>query len=65
MRCRKVQKNLNVFFVARHGTAAAAVALLRQVGADVCAAAFIMELSFLGGRKRLDVPVTTLLTYDS
>ncbi len=51
--------------LATGGTAAAAVALLRQVGADVCAAAFIMELSFLGGRKRLDVPVTTLLTYDS
>lgn len=51
--------------LATGGTAAAAVALLRQVGADVRAAAFIMELSFLGGRNKLDVPVTTLLTYDS
>jgi adenine phosphoribosyltransferase len=51
--------------LATGGTAAAAVALLRQVGADVRAAAFIIELSFLGGRKKLDVPVTTLLAYDS
>jgi adenine phosphoribosyltransferase len=51
--------------LATGGTAAAAVALLRQVGADVRAAAFIIELSFLAGRKKLDVPVTTLIAYDS
>lgn len=51
--------------LATGGTAAAAVALLRQAGADVRAAAFIIELSFLEGRKRLDVPVTTLVSYDS
>jgi adenine phosphoribosyltransferase len=51
--------------LATGGTAAAAVALLRQVGADVRAAAFIIELSFLKGRKKLDVPVTTLMAYDS
>jgi adenine phosphoribosyltransferase len=51
--------------LATGGTAAAAVALLRQVGADVRAAAFIVELSFLAGRKKLDVPVTTLIAYDS
>jgi adenine phosphoribosyltransferase len=51
--------------LATGGTAAAAVALLRQVGADVCSAAFIIELSFLKGRKKLDVPVTTLIAYDS
>ncbi|MGH6619086.1 MAG: adenine phosphoribosyltransferase [Alphaproteobacteria bacterium] len=51
--------------LATGGTAAAAVALLRQAGADVRAAAFIVELSFLEGRKRLDVPVTTLVSYDS
>jgi adenine phosphoribosyltransferase len=51
--------------LATGGTAAAAVGLLRQVGADVRAAAFIIELSFLEGRKRLDVPVSTLIAYDS
>ena len=51
--------------LATGGTAAAAVALLRQSGAEVCAAAFIIELAFLGGRSKLDVPVTTLVSYDS
>jgi adenine phosphoribosyltransferase len=51
--------------LATGGTMAAAVHLLRQVGADVRAAAFIMELSFLGGRSRIDVPCTALLQYDS
>jgi adenine phosphoribosyltransferase len=44
---------------------AAAVALLRKVGAEVAGAACIIELSFLAGRERLDVPVTSILTYDS
>jgi adenine phosphoribosyltransferase len=51
--------------LATGGTAAAAVALLRQAGADVRAAAFIIELNFLKGRAKLDVPVTTLIAYDS
>lgn len=51
--------------LATGGTASAAVSLLRNVGADVRAAAFIIELSFLEGRKKLDVPVTTLIAYDS
>lgn len=50
--------------LATGGTCAAAVALLRKVGADVQAAAFVIELNFLGGRNRLDVPVNALLTYD-
>ena len=44
---------------------AAAVTLLRQVGAVVPAAGCIIELTVLEGRKTLDVPVTSLLTYDS
>ena len=44
---------------------AASHALLRQVGAEVVAAAFIIELSFLGGRQRLDLPITSLVAYDS
>jgi adenine phosphoribosyltransferase len=51
--------------LATGGTANAAVSLLRQAGGDVRAAAFIIELTFLGGRDKLDLPVTTLLSYDS
>ncbi len=51
--------------LATGGTMAAAIALLREVGADVRAAAFIVELAFLNGRARLDVPSHTLISYDS
>ena len=50
--------------LATGGTAAAAVELLRGVGADVVASAFIIELKFLAGRDRLDVPVHSLIGYD-
>ncbi len=50
--------------LATGGTLAASVALLREVGAVVPAVATLMELSFLGGRARLDVPVETLVRYD-
>ena len=51
--------------LATGGTMNAAIALLRSVGADVRGAACIIELAFLGGRRRLDVPVDTLVSYDS
>ena len=51
--------------LATGGTAAAAHSLLRRVGAEVVAAAFIIELTFLGGRQRLDLPITSLVAYDS
>lgn len=51
--------------LATGGTMAAAVTLLEQVGAVVPAAACVIELTFLDGRKRLKVPVETLLKYDS
>ena len=51
--------------LATGGTMAAGIKLLRQVGADVTAAVTLIELSFLGGRARLDVPVESLITYDS
>jgi adenine phosphoribosyltransferase len=51
--------------LATGGTMAAGITLLRQVGAVVPAAAALIELTFLGGRARLDVPVETLVTYDS
>ncbi len=51
--------------LATGGTMAAGISLLRRVGADVPAAAALIELSFLGGRDRLDVPVETLVAYRS
>jgi adenine phosphoribosyltransferase len=51
--------------LATGGTMAAAVTLLESVGAVVPAAACIIELTFLDGRKRLKVPIETLLKYDS
>ena len=51
--------------LATGGTAAAAVELCRKVGGTVKGAAFIIELSFLNGRKKLDVPTTALVSYDS
>ena len=51
--------------LATGGTAGGALTLLHQAGADVRAAAFIMELDGLGGRDHLDIPVTSLLTFDA
>ena len=50
--------------LATGGTMAAAISLLRKVGANVLAAACIIELSFLAGREALDIPITTLIAYD-
>jgi len=51
--------------LATGGTAAAAAALVRQIGAQIVHAAFIIELGFLNGRKKLDMPVTSLVNYES
>jgi adenine phosphoribosyltransferase len=51
--------------LATGGTMAAGIALLRSVGAHVPAAAALIELSFLGGRARLDVPFEALIDYES
>ncbi len=51
--------------LATGGTMAACIQLLRRVGAVVPAAAVMIELSFLGGRDRVDVPVEALMAYDS
>lgn len=51
--------------LATGGTMAAAIRLCRMVGGNVVGAAFIIELNALHGRKKLDVPVTSLLRYDS
>jgi adenine phosphoribosyltransferase len=52
--------------VATGGTAGAAVTLLRQLGANVLAACFVIDLPDLGGADRLrkmDVPVRTLISF--
>ena len=51
--------------LATGGTLQAAVNLFRAVGADVTGAAGIIELSFLNGRSKLDIPFEALMTYDS
>ncbi len=50
--------------LATGGTLAAGIALLRQVGAVVPAATTLIELTFLQGRAKLDVPVEALVSYD-
>lgn len=51
--------------LATGGTAAAAIALARHVGAIVVHAAFVIELVNLNGRQKLDVPVISLVAYES
>ena len=51
--------------LATGGTLGAAVRLVRMVGGDVLAAACIIELAFLEGRRRIDVPFTSVVSYDS
>ena len=53
--------------IATGGTAVAAVQLLRQVGADVIGACFVIDLPDLGGSKKLrelDVDVRTLVSFE-
>ena len=52
--------------IATGGTAEGAVKLLRQMGAQVLAACFIIDLPDLGGAdklRKLDVPVRTLIAF--
>jgi len=53
--------------IATGGTAEGAVKLLRQMGADIAAACFVIDLPDLGGRKKLEdlgVTVRTLVSYE-
>jgi adenine phosphoribosyltransferase len=53
--------------IATGGTAEGAVKLLRQIGADVVAACFIIDLPDLGGADKIramGVPVRTLMAFD-
>jgi len=51
--------------LATGGTLQAAISLLRKVGADVVGAACIIELAFLSGRGKLDVPSRSMISYES
>jgi adenine phosphoribosyltransferase len=53
--------------IATGGTAEGAVKLLRQMGAEVLAACFIIDLPDLGGAdklRKLNVPVRTLIAFE-
>jgi adenine phosphoribosyltransferase len=53
--------------IATGGTAEGAVKLMRQIGANVVAACFIIDLPDLGGADKLramDVPVRTLMAFE-
>jgi len=53
--------------IATGGTAEAAVKLLKQIGANVLAACFIINLPDLGGAekiRKLGVPVRTLVSFE-
>jgi adenine phosphoribosyltransferase len=51
--------------LATGGTASAAVELVRRCGGEVVACAFVIELGFLGGRRRLHgFEVFSLVDYD-
>ncbi len=53
--------------IATGGTAEGAVKLLKQIGADVVAACFVIDLPALGGAEKirsLGVPVRTLMAFD-
>jgi adenine phosphoribosyltransferase len=51
--------------LATGGTMQAAINLARQRGGNVVGAACIIELAFLNGRSRLDVPCASMVVYDS
>lgn len=50
--------------LATGGTMEASVNLLRSVGATVSAGACIIELAFLNGRSKLDIPLSSVVAYD-
>jgi adenine phosphoribosyltransferase len=53
--------------IATGGTAEGAVKLLRQLGAEIVAGSFVIDLPALGGAdklRKMDVPVRTLIAFD-
>ncbi len=62
-----IEKGENVLIVddllATGGTMGAIIELVKRLGGNIIEVAFIVELDFLNGRKRLDVPVYSLIHY--
>ncbi len=50
--------------LATGGTMTAGIRLLKNVGADVVAAGVIIELAFLNGRQKINVPLEALISYN-
>jgi len=50
--------------LATGGTMSAATKLVRRVGGEPVAAVFVIELTFLGGLKRLELPAHSLIQID-
>ena len=63
-----VEKGERVLIVddllATGGTVSAMVELVQKLGGHIEEAVFLVELAFLGGRKKLSVPVFSLLQYE-
>src|SRR6266700_295264 len=58
---------VRIAYSLEYGIAEGAVKLMRQIGANVVAACFIIDLPELGGAAKLramDVPVRTLMAFD-
>ena len=51
--------------IATGGTMQAAIELIKQQGGVAAGAACIIELAFLDGRSRIEVPLTSMVSYDS
>ena len=50
--------------LATGGTAAAAVRLLKKIGAEIVEIGFLIELGFLNGREKMNgAPINSLITY--
>ena len=50
--------------LATGGTSAAAIALMRKLGANILGTSFLIELKFLNGREKLkDYPVRSIVVY--
>lgn len=49
--------------LATGGTAIAASRLIQRIGGSVVGCGFVIELSFLSGREKLNLPCRSLLTY--
>ena len=50
--------------LATGGTAAAAVSLLKKIGAEIVEIGVLIELGFLNGREKMDgAPINSLITY--